>query len=1424
MHESIIGSGDELVFPWVRFWTPQNKSIQLGASGFWGGDSDGFLADPEERFLGSENRHLLATDRLLEARPGCFVLCGEPGMGKTRALEAAIKARPSSCEISLKFCDIPTWDYFLERTQRAKIWQGWREGTGLLVLTVDGVDEGLIKIDRFVGALAGMLRNEPVSRLQLVLACRSLEWPHGEGSRLLALWPSPPEPAQATTEIAAGIYELCPLRERDVRLAADTCLTAIAGEKAGTEFLRELRKHHLIALGSRPLTLKMLLSEFAKGAGRFPKTHRELYANCTRSLLQEHDEQRRIWLRNKNVPRLTVSEERRARVAGRIATLMLLCRRSAIARRSVLEPDATDLTFAEIMHGPERLGDTTFEVDETLLDAVLETPLFWPKTEGRADFYHRTFAEHLAGEYMSSLPFPQQRSLLFQRDAHGEHVHPQLGEVAAWLADKSESLLRHLLANDPEVLLRTDVSCIRTEQKAALVDAILAKARAEELFDGAGIDRFFHTLRHPGLADQLRQTLHDRSANHVARRMALKIAEACRLEEMQSDAIRLIRSPADASMHHIAAAALDELATPATVGRVAQLLCVPSLSRRERLHVLHALFKHHFWPLREAMPYVRHAISDDVMSGHIIAQHATSADAEALLRGCLVWPGCFDSLSRFQPLVHEAYRHAVARIQEPRVRLLLTRVWWRARQLYQEDSLVSGNRDKGDHTPKLPELLKADSQLRRRFVADLISVAKGTPENRRWRIGDLLQPEDFPELVERACVGSKRRRRIYAQLAAHRFWNAESALRSSLLIEGLERSAELREAFPQMRLWVLGAADSLEVARKHLEWQLEHAKWNERENERGKSKPEPEEVWRHDLKLLSSESPPTHWLTLADNLSYQGPMTRDADEKRHDLTTTPGWRFHDVETRERITSGARRMLLAVPGDSKSQFGHLAYKALFLLRDEIETVPTMAHAVRRHWLPTIFDEFSNLDAHHLEMMALAYRLDAERMRGFLRATILRSANQGAEHCFILREFAACWDANLSSFVCALSVREVRNPAVLREVIAHLAEHDPSAAIHLWRGLRARHQKRTEWAAFAAATSALAGSRLFSFWEELWPVLTQNAGLARWVFLSMDRMDERIFIKNAGDAPLRRIGEMYLYLLDLFPKREDPPTPTGRGYTPTRRMDLARMRDELPALLGSVGTSEAVEELERIARRVPAADAVWIRWRKRAALVALRRASWRPPAAADVLSLVEKSERRWIQDEDDLMALVLESLKRLQRNISASPNSWRDRFWTRTPKTKSTQKRSIKPVDEIAMSLTIAQWLQVYFDSNQGLSILRELQVQHNKRTDIEVSAVAIGANPQLQRAIQIVIEVKGHWHPKIKTAHRDQLVGDYLEGCGRTHGIYLVVWTKSANDPRRSLLKAATPDEAQIELDALVAHYDGQRGSESLRAVVLDARL
>ena len=147
----------------------------------------------------------------------CLILCGDPGTGKSTALQ---QARPilenalgaDAKLIWLEFRDVPNESVFARRTFESDAWKQWENSSGKLALVVDGVDEGLVKIPGFVSYLAGELRNAPIDRLQIVLVCRSAEWPVSEGQQLIGLWGVIEKPP---------IFELCPLRQCDAMQAAE---------------------------------------------------------------------------------------------------------------------------------------------------------------------------------------------------------------------------------------------------------------------------------------------------------------------------------------------------------------------------------------------------------------------------------------------------------------------------------------------------------------------------------------------------------------------------------------------------------------------------------------------------------------------------------------------------------------------------------------------------------------------------------------------------------------------------------------------------------------------------------------------------------------------------------------------------------------------------------------------------------------------------------------------------------------------------------------------------------------------------------------------------------------------------------------------------------------------------------------------------
>lgn len=1403
---------EEMIFPWTRFWVPQDGHIVMGSS--WDG-SPSFLADPEDSIVGKhEHKHLKTTAQLLEVAPGCQVLCGEPGMGKSQALRSHFEPLPAGNRLHVEFRDVPDTGRFKEMTLQSAVWTAWRSGTGTLTLIVDGIDEGLIKIPGFVDYLTGLLREEPVEGLQVILACRSLEWPQSEGQRLMGLW---------RNKGVTGVFELCPLRDRDARLAAEMVLAG-KGPRAVVNFIRAVRRHQLYGLATRPLTLKMLMHEYRSGGG-FSKTHRELYRKFSHHLCLDPDEARRIRLKHQPSPTLQVTPAIRQRVAGRIAALMLVCGRSAIWTGQGDKAGASDLTLDEICAVDDRVGASDFNVTPTIVTAVLESPLFWPRETGRVGFYHQTFAESLAAEYLRDLPFPQKRSLLCQKDRHGEFVYPHLAELAAWMSTDSDEFLQHLLRHDPETLLRSDVSALTETARAAIVDAVLARAHDEQLFDAGGLERFFHTLNHPGLAQQLRPFIRDRMRNQVVRRMAFAIAEACKVAELVDDVIACLLDPKD-GMHSRAAASLDDMMDDASLPKLERFLKAKRaqpLAAGVQLSVLHALIEHG-WSLTQALPFAEGALQNRDTGGHILAQQAAAGDAEALLRACLQWNGCFDTLSRYHPLVRQAHDLGLARIGEPRIRRLLARVWWRAGRGFLQDGFLPPTHEKG---PRLDTTLRANAALRLEFVADMIDCSAKDEEDRWWRMSELTLAEDFPRFLERAQLGSPRRRNAYAQLALRTYNSDLHAAFWDQLLAAIDRSPEVKKAFAWLlRVWELNSSETKKAQadyRQHLKWQGEAEV-----RKKGKPRADPVDVWKRDLEHLS-EGKPVHWLNLASNLYYRGGQERADNEDQIDLRTSPGWKHHDETARAKIVSGARWFLLKVKGNPKHrpgglcEFNRWAYKAIYLVKDEIEASKKLSGAVRKYWLPIIYDEFSNADEHHLELMAIAYRLDGAKLRRMLKSEVLRQTKKDSGITIALGEFKLCWDQALADFVVRFTARDVMNPTTVDCIQQHLAEHDLPAALALWHKLRA---DKTSGRRFVVATAVLVSKRLFEVWDEVWPLIRANARFAYHVFLRFDRSEQRKFLDKSRAGNEGQLADLYLTMRKLFPPEKDPPTPIGQSYSPTTRMEIARLRDDFPGLLAALGTDAAVDALLRVANAVPAKDRLWIRWKWREAIVACRRAAWRAPASETVLTLVRRVDSRLLVDESDLLALVLESLGRLDDNLTNQPNSWRRNFWKPERKGRN-GARYYSPHDEVEMSRLITTWLQADLAPGRGVTIQREVQVQWDKRTDFEVRAVAI--NGVKVRPLEISVEVKGCWHPKVRTAHQDQLVDDYLLHSGKTHGVYLVVWTdcEKWNDPkdtRKVRLKAKTVVAARDELAGLVSGHDGTKTPAVVRSMVLDARL
>jgi len=1361
--------------PWKRYWVVTGEKFETT-----GGEGAGLLITPSDSVFGL-NRHLRTLDQVFQERAGCTILWGDPGMGKTHALSAA---RPSfgpssdSNWISLAFRQIPDSWSFASRTMDTDEWKKWRDSTGLMTFVIDGVDEGLVKIPGFVSSLTGLLQKQPTSRLRLVLSCRRKEWPDAEGEALQRLWP----------EANRRAFELCPLTRDDVEMAAS------AGGVDPGGFMEGLGRNHLLDLAARPITLFMLLREFQKGQG-FSKSRRELYKSHCRQLCEEHDLGRVTSLLHSSSPILHVTAEEKLRASREIAVVLILGGKSTIYNGPIADAATSDLKTGDLSAQIENADQTKAQLNEPIVEATLRTPLFSQVSASRVAIAHQTFAECLAAEQLESWPLSQLITMFFRSDSSGLFVEPPLAETAAWLAGEHPGFRDLVLKNDPETLLRSDVADTDDAFKMALVFAILGKARSAELFDMYGIDRFFSTLSHPGLTAQLRPILNDRRANIIARRIALRIAERCRLSALLPDVLALLEKDTEDPLRTFLTGAIDDLSTKADADTILRIAVGSSLGHADkevRYAAMRTLLLLGVWRIQDALKLLPEVVGKHRSDTHSLVRFIESDDVIPILKESVNWKGSVDRLHPLWPLIFEATKRGLDRFNEPEIRQAMASHWLATAKPY-------GRQGRGRDDP-FAQIQTGPADRRRLFIATIADL-KDLDNGSVHLVNEaFIRSEDFDFLLDQVAASAGRRQELMAGFASERFVYGMPAASIDKLLGLLLSVPCLQRAFHWMRVYSLDDPATQQIKENHRKHEA-HVR-DLLDHRADEELPAPSVVWLRDVDHLSDDAT-WSWVRLTGNLSYDG-QHRVVHSGEHDLQNTPGWVFHSATARQKIVQAAEAFLVRTKGDPLQTYGRYtnlsepAYQACYLLRDRIETTPALRRAVRAYWLPAIIGAFSNGEFHHQEMIALAMRIDPIRVQNELRCLVFTYSKKEKGNCYELRNFTQAWNPNFGASFAAWCGRTLNNPNTLHDVMFSMATIDASAARRLARAVLRCTAPRPTFALRAAVLDPWARHRLFNEWKIIWPYIESSDALARRIFYSLRHDDlEHVFLPTAQAADPDQVARVCIRLHHLFPISKDPKF--GAALTP--RMDVARFRQSVEMTLVARASRPAVPALQRVASSVPKRDRIWIRWRYIEALKASRRREWNPAPVAALRRLIAQKNSRWISDEFALQSLILESLDQFQRDITGSTNSSRMDFWD-PPSGKGVARR-FRPKAERALAREAVKWLKRNLDSTKGITIQCEVEIQPGERTDFEVRTVTTAASGL--RPITVIVEVKGSWNRDVKKAWQSQLIDRYLTNAGLTHGIYLVFWHLSrkwndSHDHRRKRVPWGSLEDAQKDLD------------------------
>jgi len=1412
----------EHVYPWKRFWYPRETSIELL--------DGGYLYRPETEWANRFFDGNLVPLEELAAIP-CLILLGEPGLGKSRELSQQHTFAHDHLSEAVLWCDFSAYQ---EQSMLARAlfdhptFQEWLHGTGRLYLFLDGLDEGLLSIPilaRFLSAEFARYRDH-LARLSLRITCRTAEWPAVLEDQLRELW--------SNANVRA--FRLAPLRRDDVRAAART------HELDADRFLEEVDRKAAVPLANRPITLRFLLNLYREH-GTFPSTQQDLYWEGCRILCQEISPSR---LSARFTGDFTARQ--RLAAAARLAYLMVFTNRSEVWDSvDLADAPAGSLQFYECSGGTEDADGNPLPVSEPLFAEACSTALFSSRGPDRTECAHRPYAEFLAARYLTNhqLSLPQLMMLLLHAAASERRLIPQLHETAAWLATMQPTVFRAIMETDPEVLLQSDVATAGEQDRADLVAALLALEPEERLWNvNMNLGQQYGKLLHPGLGAQLAAVISDRALGVTRRVVSIEIAEACHLQTLSSELVAFALDPSETRLVREAAAQ-----AVAQIGDDASKAGLKPLALGEldddpddelKGHSLHAV-----WPVHVTAEELFTALTppkreDFIGAYHVflfyqVVSHLELADLPVAVRWVEQHPprATMQGLTgEFKPLADAIIRLALEHLDEPAV---LTAVAHLVLSRLLHSGLIFGLTPAEQETARW---LDNDGTRHRLLEALLPLLAPHTSDSIVWHVTrpPLLLSRDLSWLITSLADATvEATQQLVARLIG-RLIDSDDPAQVQTVLEASERLPFLANEVARIfRSVALGSPEAVQMKQAWLERQQVELP---QEPDQPQPPPPPPLLEHIETHLQAFE----HGEYVAWSYIMQRMSTIPNDEApgnvKVDLTASRAWQMLEEPLKKRLVEAAKQCLLEEGPDPQvwsdldimhyHNFALASYQALCLvLQKEPDFLATLPKGTWERLVPVILtsglllpdgpgDE-SNSTAHRRLVVAAHRYVAAELVAGIIRLVEREQRGCTSTYWNLLRSVEGAWDPVLADALLAKVGEGTLAPECSGSLLSILLVHRWEAAKVQAEAMLALPLPTDERERQRALAAALALVRFAddAGWSAVWPAIESDHEFGTRLIASLAYRSDW----NAQQLSEEQLADLYLWLAHRFPPAQLPDHRTGvlgGGVD-----DVSTWRERLLQQLKERGTIEACHALERIVRRTEEQDRARMQWILLEAQTLTRRQTWLPYRPANLLEVIANSRVRLVQNAEQLLEVVIESLRRLEATFRDETPAWRD-VWDRLPATPSetptpTRRRrrrafTYRPIDENEFSDYVKRHLQADLGS-RGIIANREVVIRSDERIDIRIDAVVRHTREEIDERLSLIIEVKGSWNPELMTAMQTQLVERYLRDNHCQHGLYIVGWFNcdawDSQDYRKRRASHLSMEEVQRLLDEQTASLSHQ---------------
>ncbi|HXI26740.1 MAG TPA: hypothetical protein VNG71_23005 [Pyrinomonadaceae bacterium] len=742
-----------------------------------------------------------------------------------------------------------------------------------------------------------------------------------------------------------------------------------------------------------------------------------------------------------------------------------------------------------------------------------------------------------------------------------------------------------------------------------------------------------------------------------------------------------------------------------------------------------------------------------------------------------------------------------------------------------------------DHARKLrgdeEENIVVDAVKRRKLLESVIPRIAAREKPLPWYFlvydNHLVDSTDVPWLIERILSEkSGSTQTLLADMIGHVLdWRNTDHV--GLIIDASANNQILANTF---RLFLNPVYLDSEQAAAQRKAYAESQEWSRPKRESPSLDPPAKERVKLCLERFESGDVNGWWrlnleITLHEDSVYYG------HETESDLKKEPGWAAATDEIKARIVESAKRYVTQGDPQPNKWLGkkviwrpaYAGYRAFRLLQSEdpafISELPTSQW---QKWACILVaypfqNEVASSDVQAM-LVAKAYEYAPSEVIQTVLA-LINYENKADGFISALSHLKSCWDERL----CVALMNEIKHRRFktncLGQILSELLENDfEDAKVYAQAIIKRKPTSEKGQARRLMAARVLVAHADDSGWKTLWPIIKRDAAFGTRVVEAFAGSVYRRQTSVAERLSEDELEELFLWLAKEYSYDTDPRYEGVHAVGPDE--EVRNFRNSVLNQLKGRGTPRAVAAIRKLVVELP--ELPWLKWTLVEAQEHTRRRNWIPLQPADILRLANDPDSRLVQNGEQLLRVIFESLERLQQKLHGETPAAID-LWNEV------SPGVFRPRDENRFS----DYVKRHFDEDlkgRGVVANREVQIRRGtgsvkgQATDIHIDAVTRNVDGEVADQITAIVETKGCWNRDLDRAMETQLKNRYLKDYHSPFGVYLVGWFSCSqwddSDHRKARSPKTTLEEARDKFanEAAALSANGTQ----VRAFVLDATL